>query len=153
MIIEGRKKGSCVPALRSELASKYFWNSFGFESLNMPREGRESEEERKARTPYDLLRIRLEKLQENPVGALKQFSTLWGFSEQASSNSTAKRGSGPKTSTWVCEKCGWIISSSRKCWIPYLQKQSSKGDEQTRTHGKGISREETRRGVSATHWR
>ncbi|KAI6191176.1 hypothetical protein M3Y97_00199500 [Aphelenchoides bicaudatus] len=32
----------------------------------MPRENRETEEERKAKTAYDLIRYRLEKLQENP---------------------------------------------------------------------------------------
>jgi hypothetical protein len=33
----------------------------------MPREDPELEAERKARTPYDLIRYRLNKLQENPV--------------------------------------------------------------------------------------
>lgn len=32
----------------------------------MPREEREGEDERKARTPYDLARMRLERLQQNP---------------------------------------------------------------------------------------
>ena len=39
----------------------------------MPREYREGDEERKARSPYDLARYRLEKLQENPVRLLAHF--------------------------------------------------------------------------------
>jgi hypothetical protein len=40
----------------------------------MPKEGREEELERKARTPYDLARYRLEKLQENPVSVFNLFN-------------------------------------------------------------------------------
>lgn len=35
--------------------------------LQMPREDKEQEEEQKARTAYDLLRMRLERLQKNIV--------------------------------------------------------------------------------------
>lgn len=89
----------------------------------MPREDPELEAERKARTPYDLVRYRLEKLQENPVSlkllALYFIDIIVG---QVSAYSTAKRSSKEESASGVCPKCCWFVGCRWQCRFSHLPK-------------------------------